>query len=101
MGIYTWDFSREHNHNVSVNDGVVTYFAEWDTADDERTIDLQAVADDFADGYDHDNEPGSVSIIVENLITGEELKDEMVWEDEDADEDDEDDEDEDDEEEEE
>lgn len=85
---YKWDTERCGNHNVSVNDGVLTYYSVWDTADDERSIDLQEVAKDFASDYDHNNEPGSVSITVTNLITGEELEDEIEPEDdEDLDED--------------
>lgn len=84
---YKWDWDRCGNHNVSVNDGDMTYYSVWDTADDERSIDLQEVADDFAAGYDHNGEPGPVSITVINLITGEELEDEMVWEEEDENED--------------
>lgn len=86
--MYTWDTDRNEASNVSVNDGVVTYFAEWDTADDERSIDLQEVARDFASDYDHNNEPGRCSITVTNLITGEELEEEMIWEANDDDEDD-------------
>lgn len=98
---YKWDTERCGNHNVSVNDGVLTYYSVWDTADDEVTIDLQDVADSFADGYDHNNEPGPVNIVVTNLVTGEELEDEIEPEDdedldEDGDEDDADDADDDD-----
>ena len=85
---YKWEMGRCGNHNVSVNDGDMTYYSVW--YDDDGKIDLQDVADDFASDYDHNNEPGRVSITVTNLITGEELEDEMVWEDEDADEEDED-----------
>ena len=87
---YKWDWDRCGNHNVSVNDGDMTYYSVWDTADDERSIDLQEVARDFASDYDHNNEPGQCSITVTNLITGEELEDEMVWEDEAEDDDDDD-----------
>lgn len=76
MSIYIWDFGREHNHNVSVNDGVVTYYAEWDT-DENDAIDLQQVFNSFAATYDHNGERGVVEVEVENLITGETLTDEI------------------------
>lgn len=96
MSKWNWDTDRNEASNVSVNDGVVTYFAEWDT-DENGAIDLRQVWNSFAATYDHNGERGVVEIEVENLITGETLTDEIEC---DLDEYDEDDEDEDDEEEE-
>lgn len=79
MSKWNWDTDRSEASNVSVNDGVVTYYAEWDIADDEVTIDLQEVAEDFSDGYDFGDDPSPVSITVMNLITGEELEDEFSF----------------------
>lgn len=64
-----WDTDR---HNVSVNDGVVTYYCAYPVNGD-GTIDLQSVAAEFAATYDHNDIPGPVSITVENLMTGEEM----------------------------
>ena len=88
MTKYTWDTDCRENDNVSVNDGVVTYFAEWDTEGDEATIDLQQVFNAFAATYDHNGEREVVEVEVENLITGETLTDEIECDLDDADDDD-------------
>ena len=86
MSKWNWDTDRNEESNVSLNDGVVTYYAEWDT-DENDAIDLQQVFNAFAATYDHNGECGVVEVEVENLITGETLTDEIEC---DLDEDDED-----------
>ena len=77
MSRYIWDTDRNEDSNVSVDDGVVTYFAEWDMDEDDCSIDLRQVWNSFAATYDHNGERGVVEVIVENLITGETLTDEI------------------------
>jgi hypothetical protein len=98
--INRWNEFRRADDNVSINDGVVTYFAEWyDSADDAdpTAIDLHESIADFAETYDHDGYSGPVNVTATNLLTEAELTDQIWPEEDEDDEDDEDDEGEDDE----
>lgn len=76
MIINKWDSDYRENDNVSVNDGVVTYFAEWDLED--GPIEFDAIAEDYKDGAYYDEE-AEVTIEITNLLTGASEYHELVW----------------------
>lgn len=66
-----WHRHRQPNHNVSVNDGAMTYYVEWDGYNKNDSIDLvdAAIGYAWAARYDFKDDPTPVTLIVTNLIT--------------------------------
>jgi hypothetical protein len=65
-----WNTNRKDGDTVKINDGTLTYYANFD----REIYDLSEIADDFADSYDHNGEVGEVNCIAEDLSSGETRK---------------------------